>query len=732
MGLVLPNIFKHDIGHAIKTGFHAIFLWLDAILYELVSQLYKIFELLASQSIFKQDFYKDFSQHIYVILGVVMLFVLTYSLLKAMVDPEQLTKGDKGISKMVPTFVVSLVLCGVLPSIFDFAYALQNFLLRNNTIGVLVFGNSVANKETDVTFPEFGNDLSITALSTFIDTSNSDGNFGTETVDSINAQMKQGDFMGITSMADEIADGNVVYRWGISTLVACFLIYVLATFCLDLAVRAVRLSFLQLIAPIPIIMRVLPTKNDVFKNWSKKTIATYLEVFVRLLIMYLGIYFISYIRENNLNWFSTSNLRDANTFTIALTNLLIIMGILMFVKEFPKLLSEVAGVESGKIRLGFKDFMEKLQSGGAFVAGAAFTAGGTGLIRGFNERLRRGVQSGNVFKAMGNALLSPFSAVASGLSAGTRAGIKGVGAKNLSEANKARAEGLNAQEESRDKRRSYRASHSGFLGVTRGHIADTGRKVGQYFGITQDLASLKRQQEILADGNSKRKAAWDTSKAEMLKTVAQRTTTNTVEANGRVFNNLAELDNLIETAKTKGITGMRDKLDDKGNVVKDDDGNVVQEAYDLDSEQLAEYITRLQAVRSDLEDNLTMDYIMGWNYDKNANHGRGGMVHDINKINGQALAQLISANTALANNVDIVNSNLSDTDMISLSSQIETMNRLISKTGHMSKEEFMQAAYNGDIGELMEAMKKVSGAAEANVQARINQEMEKAQKEKKS
>ena len=110
------------IKHALSVGVHSILLWLDAIVYQFVALMYDIFVLLSRTNIFKDDFYRNFSQRIYAVLGVIMLFVLAYALLKAMVDPEQLTKGDKGISKMVPAFVTSLVICGLLPSIFDFAY----------------------------------------------------------------------------------------------------------------------------------------------------------------------------------------------------------------------------------------------------------------------------------------------------------------------------------------------------------------------------------------------------------------------------------------------------------------------------------------------------------------------------------------------------------------------------------------------------------------------------------
>lgn len=483
------------IKHFLQVGFHSILLWLDSIVYEFVAKIYDIFMILARINIFKQDFYQDFAQRVYAILGVVMLFVLAYTLLQALVDPDKLTKGDKGgIAKLVPTFVVSLVIIGLLPSIFDFAYNIQNFILEENTIGTLVLGSSATTPDAKTARDNFGKQLSFTALHAFLNYEDHEGPFNNITWDEMQDQIAEDskNFFVIMNLTDAIVDGDVTYRWGFSTAVGLFLIYVIATFCLDLAVRSVRLAFLQLIAPIPVLMRVLPTKNDMFQKWLKKMIACFTEVFVRVFIMYMAIYFISNL---DIQWATGKGL------TGALANILVIMGILMFVREFPKLLSEVTGIDSGNIKLGVKDFMGKLAAGGALTAAGALGAGITTTVR---NAAHAGTNFKNATTVRGKAmslLRGATSVAAGGVSGLARGGAAGLGAKNLSDVRKSAASGAQGATNARDRREAYRAAHGNSLrGVMGGHIEDmfAGAREWAQGGFEAEEARIKYYNDTLA------------------------------------------------------------------------------------------------------------------------------------------------------------------------------------------------------------------------------------------
>ena len=76
-----------------------------------------------------------------------------------------------------------------------------------------------------------------------------------------------GNFRYVTTYVDQMLDStetkeSVTYTFIISTIAGCFLIYIILSFCIDLGVRAAKLVFYQLIAPIPILMRLIPGKQE--------------------------------------------------------------------------------------------------------------------------------------------------------------------------------------------------------------------------------------------------------------------------------------------------------------------------------------------------------------------------------------------------------------------------------------------------------------------------------------
>ena len=59
---------------------------------------------------------------IYVIIGVIVLFLVAYSLLKSMVNPDEAFKGKKSPVNIIKDVLISIVLISIVPYIFDFAF----------------------------------------------------------------------------------------------------------------------------------------------------------------------------------------------------------------------------------------------------------------------------------------------------------------------------------------------------------------------------------------------------------------------------------------------------------------------------------------------------------------------------------------------------------------------------------------------------------------------------------
>ena len=77
------------IGDSIINILYKILLSLDSIIYSLISWLYQVFNILASCQLFKSEFYTSLSQRIYVIIGVITLFILSYQLLLLVINPDE-------------------------------------------------------------------------------------------------------------------------------------------------------------------------------------------------------------------------------------------------------------------------------------------------------------------------------------------------------------------------------------------------------------------------------------------------------------------------------------------------------------------------------------------------------------------------------------------------------------------------------------------------------------------
>lgn len=275
---ILSNIFTH--------GLNGFFMFLDSLVYWIFSELYELFYDLASTEFITSGIYQEIANRFLVIIGVVMLFYLAYSLLKALVNPDELTKGT---SKIVTNLIISLVLITVVPSLFTYAFRIQNIIIEEGVIDKVAFGNTnntltLVGRRTAMTiFEAFAQDLPEDAEISHKDF---------ETWGDLKQAIIENDpesvsFLDITYAAEVIADypDEASYTPLISTLCMAFLVYVVFNFCLDMGVRVVKLAFYQIISPIPIMMRIIPEKKSVFDNYVKKVSATYFEVFVRIFIM---------------------------------------------------------------------------------------------------------------------------------------------------------------------------------------------------------------------------------------------------------------------------------------------------------------------------------------------------------------------------------------------------------------------------------------------------------------
>ncbi len=553
---------------------HKLLLLIDSGIYWLASQAYQLFVKLSQTRIFEDQFFSNFANRIYAILGVFMLFYLAYALLMALIDPEKFTKGDKGVGKIASNLVISLVILGFLPSIFTYAYRLQNYILSSNLMGSLILGTPLLevgeSDDNNEAMLKYGDVLSFTVLNTFLNPDNVNFNMGkTSSNQDYNwfdfkyDVLKNSNYLNMSAMSTAVSTGvnplngstseNIVidYKFPISTIGGVILCFLLITFTLDLGVRVIKFAFYQLIAPIPVIMRIIPGKKGTFDKWLKQTLFVYAEVFIRVAIMYMVIYFINGIANSaSMEQFfgEGSGLQGKLAFVV------IIMGMLAFAKQAPKMISDMLGIDTGGLKLGIG---EKLKAGGFFAGGAVLGAGITGLVNNTTHGLgsmgkniwAHGKQAFTNFKAgkfaegfkeigsggaslVGGLAMTPMSMLAGTTSGAFNAYKSGKGAKNLGEMKKAASTGAQTSITNREKRKKYHATHStiplfgdavshipivgGVMnavgGTVAGHVGDVVSSAGQWAGVTPSMESLRNSQSAITAVTDAQKAFTDRAK----------------------------------------------------------------------------------------------------------------------------------------------------------------------------------------------------------------------------
>lgn len=469
-----------------------VFLFLDGMIYGLIDSIFDVFNFLAKVNLFSNENYMKIVRNVYMILGLIMLFALSYSLLKAVINPDEFAKGEQSFPKMIKNVIISLAIIAVLPTVFNFAFNLQNTILNQHTIPRLILGEEFDGNNNSSP----GRLLSYNMFSAFlhvneeyctkdnenetvfdtsdaktcaedIKTNKSNAKWykpwrllnKSETFYDIDTSIKDGEIalVNYNNFGEAVAEGKLSYLMLISTICGLYILWVLTNFCFDMAVRVIKLVFFQIIAPIPVVCRVIPggKLKDVFSTWTKKTIGTFVDVFIRVGILYLGIFIIQLVIENwpNLDVSKLSYTQGL------IAKALVLMGTVIFIRQAPKLISDMFHLDTGDMKLGL---MDKLAAGGGLMAAAATGGLGLGAVRNFAKSRRDGK----------GILSSAGSALTGGLAAGIGAGYGARKAKNFNDLKSATSKGISNQMDARKKVQNYIAKRKNEPGGVSGALWD--------------------------------------------------------------------------------------------------------------------------------------------------------------------------------------------------------------------------------------------------------------------
>ncbi len=415
----------------------AISFWVDNIVYDIISKAYELLMYIASVDIFNDNqYFSELMDRIYILIGIFMLFKVSFSIIQYIADPNAFTDKGKGFSKLITNVLVAIVLLVSVPTIFSKLYEFQNFVLKSNAIGNLIMGTnfseskSVKSMATDTQFmlfsafatvnPEMFNTCEKTPVlgskamaktgqmnGKEVATGNCLGDIYTAMSNNADlAEVSLNDFFKDASSDEENRkfssfynmvlwkDGKVFalnYIPIVSTFAGGFVALLLIVFCVDVAVRVIKLCFLQVVAPISIISYVDPKESisqSKLANWVKETVSTYLSLFIRLAAIFLSMVLISVIASTifadgglseNVTYLNDSTPDATQTMFIYV---FLVIGAFMFAKKVPELIENLFGIKSsGSLHLAsVGKAMGGMALGGALGTVGALTGAGAGRV----------------------------------------------------------------------------------------------------------------------------------------------------------------------------------------------------------------------------------------------------------------------------------------------------------------------------------------------------------------
>lgn len=466
-----------------------LFTWIDRAVYSLISFLYQLFLYLANLDLFGMsnldnwttipsdgNVIVDFSSRIYALLGIFMLFKVSFSILQYMVNPDDFSDKSKGFGKMITNILTSLVLIVAVPFIFQFAFNVQKVVLSENLLGKLILGNDSSSVEDVKTNEEMAEDLQFLIYGSFFSVDDSvEGNsvcadtpiLGTKTMaqnpdclnylatlfENLGGESKLGDFFpagGADSVERRFdAFGEVVnvktddnkyvfkYMPIVSAVAGGFVVVMLLSFCMDAAVRIIKLGFLEIISPIPIISYMDPKqsgKDGMLGKWAKECLRTFTSLFIRIAIIYF-VFFVVDIIANNILANPSDQLylygEPPEGLMATFVQVMVILGLFFFAKEVPKLLENLIPGMKGAGNLSInpiKKITENPLAAGAVGLGIGAGVGGlTSAAAAFSASRDEGAGMGQAIRrGIGGGISGTFR----GAKVGAFAGGKGIVSKS--------------------------------------------------------------------------------------------------------------------------------------------------------------------------------------------------------------------------------------------------------------------------------------------------------------
>lgn len=352
--------------------------YIDGLIVSFIGAVYDYFTKLLEGTMFNEAVVDAIMKNVYVFIGVIVFFRVAMLLLKYIVNPELVEDGKIGVNKLVKRVILGMIGIILIPTIFSFSLNIQSAFLKDQVIQKLLIPEDLLeiskNKMNNA-----GDFIGTYVWAGFL-------NPATKAPKKIENEFKSALRKGDLSSLD-VNDGGFlgmgydVYNYSyfifLSTFILGYVLYLMIKYCLDLIGRLFKLFLYQLIAPIAMIEYMINGSDDgVFKNWKNAVLGTYFLLFVRVFALWFVIFVMTLMSGDLPNdTYVTGSLLAEDDY---LLRALIIIALLGFMMDLPKLLSNIFGIDLEQ-QGSASGLLDSVKGMFGKVAGAGLAMGGAAL-----------------------------------------------------------------------------------------------------------------------------------------------------------------------------------------------------------------------------------------------------------------------------------------------------------------------------------------------------------------
>jgi len=296
-------------------------------------------------------------ERVYIIIGILMLFKIVISCIQYLVNPDKLEDKEAGFGAIIKRALIAMALLAFVPTIFKIAKQAQTAIVE--ALPKIILGaenvSSVENISDKLTFTTaltfFGYNTEYNVSET--DDVCNDGSIaglgnaqGSPMFSTINDIYNNPDVI-VESTCNPHKGKRYEVNYLIGFASSIYLTILLASMLLDIGIRVIKFSFLEMIAPIPIASYIDPkTSKKSFDSWVHNCLMVYADLFIRIGVIFLVLHLFIMLIPRFVSNFTLVDGTPLSWGRSRIINIVLIMGMFMFAKNAPKFICDVLGIKS--------------------------------------------------------------------------------------------------------------------------------------------------------------------------------------------------------------------------------------------------------------------------------------------------------------------------------------------------------------------------------------------------